>query len=111
MLKKLFGFDPSVTTPRTFFTTSTDVTARPIIASSGLPEVISPNDTSVESLLLMIPAFCRPMKAMKRPIPAPMAFLSEAGMAFTMASRRFVSVRITKMIPSMNTAVRANCHG
>ena len=96
--------------PRTFLTTRTEVIARPIMASNGAPLVISPSETSVASSWEMTPAFCNPIKAMKSPIPAPIAFLSEAGMAFTMASRRFVSVSMTKMIPSRNTAVSANCH-
>ena len=41
-------------------------------------------------------------------MPGPMALRIEAGMALTMASRRFVSVRMIKATPSISTAVRAN---
>ncbi len=46
---------------------------------------------------------------MKRPIPAPIAFLRLAGIALTIASRRLVSVSITNIRPSIRIAVRANC--
>jgi len=67
--------------PRTFFVTNTEVIAKPITANNPVPAVISPRVTSVDSLLTTNPAFFKPMNAMKRPIPAPMACLSVTGMA------------------------------
>src|SRR5574344_541549 len=87
----------------------TPVMIRPIIASIGAPDVISPRLTRVASFFTMTPAFCKPMNAMKRPIPAPIAFLRLAGIALTIASRRLVSVSITNIRPSIRIAVRANC--
>lgn len=55
-----------------------------------------------------MPAFCRPMKAMKKPMPAPMAFFREAGMLFTMASRMLKKVSSRKMTPSQKIAVSAH---
>ena len=50
-----------------------------------------------------------PMKAIYSPMPAPMAFLSVAGILFTMASRMLKNVSSRKMIPSINMAVIAHC--
>ncbi len=95
--------------PLTFSMTRPPVITRPMIPTRALPLVSSPRVTRVESESTMIPAFWSPMKAMKRPIPAPIAFLSVPGMA----SRRRVLILVTVMmmnrIPSMKTAVRANC--
>ena len=60
--------------------------------------------------MAMIPAFCRPMKAMNRPMPAPIACFRVSGIAFRIHERTLVSVRIMNMIPSRKTAVSANCH-
>ena len=57
----------------------------------------------------MIPALTSPMNAINRPIPADTALFIAAGMASMIASRILVTVRMIKMIPSMNTAVNANC--
>ena len=57
------------------------------------------------------PAFWSPMNAMKRPIPTDIARFSERGIASNIASLTLVSESIMKMIPSMNTARRATCHG
>ena len=56
------------------------------------------------------PAFWSPMNAINRPIPTDTARFSESGIESKMASLTFVSDRIMKMIPSMNTASRATCH-
>ena len=95
--------------PRTWSMTSVQEITRPMTASRPVPWQTSPRATSVESLFTIRPAFCRPMKAMNRPIPAPMACLSESGIALRIQVRTFVSVRTTKMRPSIRTAVRANC--
>ena len=95
--------------PLTFRMTRAPVMTIPMMPSRAAPWVMSPRETRVESLFAMIPAFCRPMKAMNRPIPAPMACLSESGIAFRIQERTFVSVRMMNRRPSRNTAVRANC--
>ena len=63
--------------------------------------------TSVEALPTTIPAFCMPMKAMNRPIPAEMATLTACGMASKMILRRPVTVSRTKTIPSTRTMTSA----
>ena len=65
-------------------------------------------ETSVE-LSTMIPAFCRPMNVMKKPIPTDTAIFSCFGMELKMASRTLVTDMPMKMRPSMNTAVKATC--
>ena len=95
--------------PRTLSITRPAVIIRPIMPTSAGPWVMSPRVTSVASELTMMPAFCRPMKAMNRPIPAPMAFLSVPGMASSSQVRTLVTVRMMKRMPSSSTAVRANC--
>ena len=82
----------------------------PITPSRADPLVRCPMLTKVASLETMMPAFLRPMKAMKSPMPAPMARFSVAGMASTMSVRIFVTVMRMKRMPSMRMAVSANCH-
>ena len=48
----------------------------------------------------MIPACCIPMKAMNKPIPTPIACLTEAGIASKICFLNPVTVRITKIAPS-----------
>ena len=55
------------------------------------------------------PQFWRPMKAMKRPMPADTACLRLMGMALKMDSRTGVRERRMKMTPSTKTAARAIC--
>ena len=59
----------------------------------------------------MIPAFCTPMNAMKKPIPTDTATFSCTGIALKIASRTFVSDITMKIMPSTSTAVNATCHG
>ena len=96
--------------PGTLRMTRMPVITRPMTDRSPAPEVTSPRSTSVAGLSMTIPPPLRPIRAMKRPIPAPIAFLSDRGRAFTIASRTFVRVSTMNMRPSMRTAVRANCH-
>ena len=94
----------------TFLTIRGTVMSKPHRASKALPLVMSPRLMSVAGSETIMPAFCIPIRAMNSPIPAPMAFLIEAGMASTIQERMLVSVSITNRIPSISTAVRANCH-
>ncbi len=68
-----------------------------------------PMETSGAGLSRTMPEPCRPIKAIKSPIPAEMAFFKSKGMQFRIASRRLVIVRRMKIRPSRKTAVRANC--
>ena len=101
---------PMSSEPGTFLMTSTEVSTMPITPSSAVPSVMVPMVTKVAEFSTMMPAFFSPMKAMKSPMPAPMARFTDAGMASTMSVRTFVSVSTTKMKPSMSIAVSANCH-
>ena len=80
-----------------------------MIVSNAGPLVMSPRATSVAPSATITPPFWKPMKAMKSPIPQPIARRRLAGMALTMAVRKLVTVSRMKMRPSMNTAVNANC--
>ena len=57
-----------------------------------------------------MPAFARPMRAMKSPIPTATAFFIPAGIALMIFSRIPKMERTMKMIPSIRTAVKASCH-
>ena len=55
------------------------------------------------------PAFCKPVKAMNRPMPTETPFLSVSGMALKIASRTLVSDSTIKTRPSIKTASSATC--
>ena len=57
----------------------------------------------------MMWAFCRAMKAMKRPMPTLTAVFSGSGMQLKMLSRTLVSESARKISPSTKTARSANC--
>ena len=95
--------------PLTFLIRRKDVMTRPIIATPALPLNHDPLSSTRVAPPTMIPAFCSPMKAMNRPIPAAIAFLRLCGMLLTIASRILKNVRIRKIIPSQKIAVRAHC--
>ena len=101
---------PMSSEPGTFLITSTEVTIIPITPSKAESPVSLPMVTNVAAFSTMMPAFLSPMKAMKSPMPAPMARLSVVGIASTMRVRIFVTVISTKRNPSMRMAVSANCH-
>ena len=102
--------------PFTFFIHRIAVMNRPVTASSAhMPWVWK----SVRKLVIVTrvdastqrPAFCRPINAIKRPIPTDTPFFRETGMALKIASRTVVRDRMIKIIPSQNTANSAVCHG
>ena len=66
------------------------------------------NSTSVGPSLTRL-AFCNPIKAINKPIPALTACFKDKGIASNIASRTRVSERIMKIIPSINTANNAVC--
>lgn len=55
------------------------------------------------------PVFCKPIKAMKRPIPTEIPRFRVKGMALKIASRTLVRDRTIKSKPSAKTAKRATC--
>ena len=65
--------------------------------------------TSVAGLLTTTPAPFRPIRAIKRPMPAVMASLRLDGIALITMSRSFVSDKSKKTAPSTNTAAKAVC--
>ena len=64
---------PKSIAPCTFLIYRKPVISRPMMPSSAEPLVTSPSVTSVASLLAIMPADCKPIKAIKRPMPAPIA--------------------------------------
>ena len=108
---------PHSTAPRTFFllmapmanTARTVMSMGKIVAHVSVPvnTLKECSVTQVEELFTTMPAFCRPMNAMNRPIPEEMATLTEWGMASKMSLRRPVTVSRTKMTPSNSTSTRA----
>lgn len=100
---------PMSRAPLTFRANNTPDTIKPkraiqMVCSPMLPRVIM-----VASLFTIRPAFCIPIKAINKPIPAEMACFRFMGMALTISSRTLKAVRSKKMMPSRNTAVSANC--
>ncbi len=56
-----------------------------------------------------IPAFINPINAINRPIPTDTAFLRFIGIELKIASLTWKNDNIINIIPSRNTAVKANC--
>lgn len=63
---------------------------------------------AMSGIRLTNPASTKPMKAMNRPMPTPMACLSCCGIAFMIASRRPVSTRTQIRTPSRTTRPMAS---
>ena len=93
--------------PLTSSITSVEVISRPMRASRALPWVMSPSFIRVALSSITIPDFCKPTKAMNKPIPMVRACCMDLGMELTIASRKLVIVRSIIIRPSTNTAVRA----
>ena len=102
---------PRMTAPRCRRATSTAATRMPAVAISGGPAVRSPSPIPVAGLLTTTPASRRPTSVMNRPMPTPIASLSDIGTASMIAVRRPVSTRITAITASMTTTARPTCHG
>ena len=105
--------------PGTFLAISTAVNKVPKSASSApMPTVwkepsikaarkgYSPTSVGPSTTIL---AFCRPMKAINKPIPLVTPYFSAGGMQLKIASRTLVRDKIIKIIPSTNTAASAIC--
>ena len=108
---------PHRTAPLTFFLDMAPMAKTAMMVTSigkMVAQVAVPEKTLKEERLTRVapssttmPAFCRPMKAMNRPIPAEMAVLTAAGMASKIILRRPVTVSRTNTMPSTKTSTRA----
>ena len=87
---------------------STALSMTPSTASDDTG-VKAPSETRVAGLATMMPEFFRPMKAMKKPMPAEMAKRSVVGMQCTICSRTLKAVSKMKITPSTKTAASAVC--
>ena len=67
--------------------------------------------TAVPGSLTINPAFCSPMNAMKRPMPAAIACFMLGLIAFITASRAPASDSTRNSTPDTNTAPSAVAHG
>jgi hypothetical protein len=85
------------------------VRIKPKAVSNTGPWVRSPSARYVVGFWTTSPPFFRPMNAMNRPMPTAMANFSDMGMAFSNASRRFVSTRMVTRMPSTTTTAIACC--
>ena len=106
--------------PFTFLTTRIPVIRTPNRARSTViptelkvpasKDPLKENTDTRVALSTTILAFCKPMNAMKSPIPADTACFRFIGMALKMASRTLVSDSRMKITPSTKTAANAICH-
>ena len=76
--------------------------------TTGLPKL--PKATNVAGSETTNPAFFKPMKAIKNPIPAPMANFKSLGIAFIISFLRPVKLTIKNKTPDTKTAASASCH-
>ena len=97
--------------PRTLRAMRVSVTAIPKSESRTGAASRAPRVINVAGSFVMIPLIWSPMKAMNRPIPIAMAFWSECGRAFMMASRTPTNERMKNSIPAMKTIPNASCQG
>ena len=83
----------------------------PMSASATCGWAMSPRATFVEASAAAMPAFCRPMNVMNRPMPVVMPYFRFSGMQLTSVSRNLNAERMMKIMPSTRMAVRAICQG
>ena len=100
---------PISSAPLTFLENNTPMITRPMIQTSGPAEAMLPTVTRVASEPTTIPAFLKPISAIKKPIPAEIARFRLTGILLMIASRMLVPVRRIKITPSRKTAVSAVC--
>ena len=107
---------PSSTAPLTFFLAITAMASTAaMVTSMGITPGQAPSFsrlkearvTPVAASLATMPAFCRPMNAMNRPMPAGIATRTDWGIAWKMVLRRPVTVRTMNSTPSKSTSTRA----
>ena len=82
---------------------------KPKQARSTVGFVKSPNAIYVDGSETIIPAFLKPIKAIKNPIPAPIANFIFLGIEFIIAFLIPVTEIIKKIIPEIKTAAKASC--
>ncbi len=87
------------------------VTTMPNTASRVDEVDRSPRATRVASSFTTMPAFCSPMKAMNRPMPALTASFSGIGIELMIASRTPVTASSRNTSPDTNVAASAVSHG
>lgn len=63
--------------PRILYINMTETAKSPIMVTMALGLVMFPMETSVAGLSMTMPEPCRPIKAIKSPIPAEMAFSNQ----------------------------------
>ena len=96
--------------PRTLRACSTAVVSRPAKNTIRSGEAkCAFNFTAEPGSLTMTPAFCSPMNAMNRPMPAAIAHFMLGLTALKIISRRPASDRIKNKIPDTKTVPRATC--
>ena len=86
---------------------SAPVSTRPKSESSVVGFVTWPRPMNVALSGIIRPVPLRPMKAMKRPMPTPMATRRFCGTALMMAWRMWLIVRIRNRTPEKKTAPSA----
>jgi hypothetical protein len=89
----------------------TPVTNSPMAATIGIGLLKFPMPKNVAGSAMENSALLKPIKAMNRPIPAPIAFLRVLGTASIIASLTLVNVSTTNTTPEIKTAPKAVSHG
>ena len=102
---------PRMIAPGTRRTVSTIATAMPPSAMSGGPAVRSAMPIPVAGSLTTIPPSRSPISVMKRPMPTPIASLSDSGTACMIASRSPARTSTTASTPSITTTAMPTCQG
>ena len=106
--------------PFTSLSTRIAVINTPMIASrTQIPAsfIVAPSTASSENSCTSVAppttifAFCRPINAIKNPIPTDTAFFRFIGIELKIASLTLNTDSTMKIRPSTNTAARAACHG
>jgi hypothetical protein len=85
-----------------------NVINKPTIVNKTKGALMLPSWTNVASLATMMPAFFKPMKAMKKPMPAPIASFSDLGIALTTILRSGVTDTTIPTMPERKTAAKAS---
>ncbi len=97
--------------PLTFSAMNMRIANSPMTVTHTYFWLKSPRPTSVIGAGRMKPPSFRPMVAMNRPIPTPIARFRLSGIAFMTASRRPVSTSARMMRPSTKMTDMPTCHG
>lgn len=106
-LKSMSNTEEAISTP-TMISAGT-VSALGIMAASGA--IRSASKKKIPVVTTMTSESFNPIMVIKRPIPTVMARFKELGTVTTRICRIFVTVRMMKIIPEINTVPRATLHG